>query len=265
MGSSNGTFVNARRVSTPVLLRNGDVISLGQTMVLFQNPNQVPRGATPVPSARIEVTKALFINCLISALVVDIRSYTVLSRSVEQGVLCQVIGTWFNEADKIMRRYGCSSQKYIGDAVMALWLHRTQEQEGSEILQILRALSDFAKFTTSLSQRFGLPNQVRIGAGLNTGIAAVGNPGTAHVMDFTALGDTVNAAFRLESASKELKTDLVLGQNTFDYIKAVPDCATHFHGSEVQLKGYASPSKTWSTSFARLSEFLQAVEGPPTG
>jgi adenylate cyclase len=206
----------------------------------------------------------LFTNCLISALVVDIRSYTVLSQSIEQGVLCQVIGTWFNEADTIMRRYGCSGQKYIGDAVMAMWLHRKQEQEGSEILRILRAVSDFAKFTTSLSQRFGLPNDVRIGAGLNTGIAAVGNPGTAQVMDLTALGDTVNAAFRLESASKELKTDLVLGQNTFDYIKTGPGCATHFQGSELQLKGYANPSKTWSTSFARLREFLQAVEASPT-
>ena len=265
MGSRNGTFVNGRRVSTPVLLRNEDVISLGQTTILFRNPNEVARGATPVPSARSQVTKVLFTKCLISTLVVDIRSYTALSQSVDQAVLCQVIGTWFNEADTILRRCGCSGQKYIGDAVMAIWLHRAREQEGAEILRILRALSEFAKSTTSLSQRFGLPNEVRIGAGLNTGTAAVGNPGTEQVMDFTALGDTVNAAFRLESASKELKADLVLGQNTFDYIQAVPECAAYFHGGEAQLKGYESPSKTWSTSFARLSEFLQSVEGPHKG
>src|SRR6185503_1828285 len=110
--------------------------------------------------------------------VVDIRSYTALSQSIDQAVLCQMIGTWFNEADAIMRRYGCSGQKYIGDAVMAIWMHRTQGQEGLEILRILRALSEFAKSTNSLSQRFGLPNEVRIGAGLNTGTAAVGNSGT---------------------------------------------------------------------------------------
>jgi len=77
-----------------------------------------------------------------------------------------------------------------------------------------------------LRERFELPNEVRIGAGLNTGTAAVGNPGSAQVMDFTALGDTVNAAFRLETASKELKTDVVLGQPTFDYIKALPAFAS---------------------------------------
>src|SRR5690242_8042438 len=106
MGSRDGTFVNERRVSTPVLLRNGDQISLGQTVVLFQNPNQVARGATPVSTAHIDVTKVLFTRCLISALVVDIRSYTVLSQSIDQSVLCQLIGGWFNEADTIMRKYG---------------------------------------------------------------------------------------------------------------------------------------------------------------
>jgi adenylate cyclase len=265
MGSRNGTFVNERRVSTPVLLRNGDRISLGQTVILFQNPNQVARGTTPISIAHVDVTKVLFTRSLITALVVDIRSYTVLSQSIDQGVLCQMIGTWFSEADTIMRKYGCAGQKYIGDAVMAMWLHRSQGQEGAEIIKILRALSEFAKFTTSLSQRFGLPEEVRIGAGLNTGTAAVGNPGTAQVMDFTALGDTVNAAFRLETASKELKADVVLGQNTYDYIKAMPESATRFQGREVQLKGYANPSKTWSTSFAGLGGFLQVVEGPATG
>ncbi len=264
MGSRNGTFVNERRVSIPVLLRNGDRISLGQTVILFQNPNQVPRGATPVSSGHIDVTKVLFTRSLITVLVVDIRSYTVLSQSIDQGVLCQMIGTWFNEADSIMRKYGCAAQKYIGDAVMAMWLHRSQGQEGAEIIKILRALSEFAKFTTTLRERFELPNEVRIGAGLNTGTAAVGNPGSAQVMDFTALGDTVNAAFRLETASKELKADVVLGQPTFDYIKTLPASATRFQGAEVQLKGYANPSKTWSTSFVGLGGFLEASDGPPT-
>jgi adenylate cyclase len=265
MGSRNGTFVNGRRVSTPVLLRNEDVVSLGQTTILFQNSKEVARGVTPVPGAISPVTKVLFTKCLITALVVDIRSYTALSQSLDQEVLCQVIGSWFNEADTILRKCGCSGQKYIGDAVMAIWLHRARGQEGAEILRILRALSEFAKSTASLSQRFELPKEVRIGAGLNTGTAAVGNPGTEQVMDFTALGDTVNAAFRLESASKELKVDVVLGQNTFNYIQAVPDCTTYFQGGEAHLKGYERPSKTWSTSFARLSDFLQGVDGPPKG
>src|SRR5579864_7743881 len=264
MGSRNGTFLNERRVSTPALLHDNDLISLGETVVVFQNPRQLPRGATPAPTNRFEATKVLFTRSLISALVVDIRSYTVLSQSIDQGVLCQLIGTWFNEADRIMSKYGCSSQKYIGDAVMAVWLHRSQGQELSEIIKILRALSDFAEVTATLQQRFGLPEAVRIGAGLNTGAASIGNPGTAQVMDFTALGETVNAAFRLETASKELKADVVLGESTFDYLKALPQSIPNFHHSEVHLKGYASPSKTWSTTFARLAGFLQAVEQQPT-
>lgn len=262
MGSRNGTFVNERRVSTPVLLRTGDQISLGQTVIVFNNPNQVARGATPVSTGGFEATKVLFTKCLLSALVVDIRSYTVLSQSIDQSVLCQLIGSWFNEADAIMRKYGSTGQKYIGDAVMTTWLHRTHGQEGAEIVKILRALSEFAKFTATLNQRFGLPNEVRIGAGINTGTAAVGNPGTGQVADFTALGDAVNAAFRLETASKELKTDVVLGESTFEYVKGLPGAASHFQTAQVPLKGYTKPATTWSTSFAGLAAFLQSVGSP---
>lgn len=260
MGSRNGSFVNERRVSTPVRLRSGDLISVGQASLLFQNPSEASRGTTPVPTGSAAVTQILFTNCLTSVLVVDIRAYTALSQGIDQSVLCQVMGSWFNAADRILQNYGCVGQKYIGDAVMGLWLHRAKGQEGFEILRILHALAEFQEATTGLTKRFDLPWEIRIGAGLNTGSAAVGNPGTHQVMDFTALGDTVNAAFRLESASKELGTDVVLGDQTFNYIRTLPACAERFHGCDVLLKGYAAPTKTWSTSFSELRGCLHTLD-----
>jgi adenylate cyclase len=261
MGSRNGSFVNDRRVSTPVVLRNGDRISLGKTRMIFRDPTGIPRGSTPAQTGG--VTQVFFAQCLVSVLVVDIRDYTVLAKAIDQSVLCQVVGSWFGEADRIMQKYGSSAQKYIGDAVMALWVHRTKGQEQREILQVLRALTEFAEATTGLRENFGLPSELRIGAGLNTGSAVLGNPGTHQVMDFTALGDTVNAAFRLETATKELATDIVLGKNTFDYLRSLPTSTHHFGAVEVKLKGYDAPAQTWSISFARLGAFLKNLADDP--
>ena len=261
MGSRNGSFVNDRRVSTPVVLRSGDRISLGKTRIIFQDPAGVPQVSAPPQMEG--VTQVFFSHCLVSVLVVDIRDYTGLTRSIDQSVLCQVIGSWFGEADRIMHQYGSSAQKYIGDAVMAIWVHRTHGQEQREILRSLCALTEFAEATASLSRRFGLPAELRIGAGLNTGSAAVGNPGTHQVMDFTALGDSVNAAFRLETATKELGTDLALGKNTFGYLLPLPTSEQYFAAAEVQLKGYDTAAQTRSISFARLGEFLKKLAADP--
>ena len=259
MGSRNGSFVNDRRVSTPVVLRNADRITLGSARLAFLDPSQTPRGQTPASVGNIGTTKILFAQCLVSVLVVDIRGYTGLAQAVSQAVLCQVIGGWFGEADRIMQKRGSAGQKYIGDAVMALWLHRTKGDEQTEILEILLALSEFARATAGLKQRLGLTQEFRIGAGLNTGVASLGNPGTREVMDFTALGDSVNAAFRLESASKELGTDVVLGEKSFGYLQLLP-AAEYFMPGEAKLKGYEVPAKTWYISFARLEEFLGKVD-----
>jgi adenylate cyclase len=261
MGSRNGSFVNDRRVSTPVVLRNGDRISLGKTRIAFINPGGAARGETPATTGGI--TQVFFAHCLVSVLVVDIRDFTGLAQAIDQSVLCQILGTWFGQADRIMQKHGSSAQKYIGDAVMALWLHQARNQEQWEILGTLRALAEFAEATTGLRQQFGLRQELRIGAGLNTGSAAVGNPGTHKVMDFTALGDSVNTAFRLESATRELGTDVVLGKNTFDYLGPLAAAEQYFRLHQVKLKGYEVAVPTWSISFQQLGEFLKAAVDDP--
>jgi adenylate cyclase len=162
-----------------------------------------------------------------------------------------------------MNKYGSSAQKYIGDAVMALWVHRANGQEQLEILQVLRALTDYVQATAGLREHFRLPSELRVGAGLNTGLAAVGNPGTHQVMDFTALGDSLNVAFRMETATKELGTDVVLGKNTFEYLRSLPASTQDFDSAEVKVKGYDAPVQAWSTSFARLREILAKLDDDP--
>jgi class 3 adenylate cyclase len=187
-----------------------------------------------------------------------------LSQDVDNAVLCQVTGAWFGEADRIMRSHGSVAQKYIGDAVMAVWMHRVKGQEPFEILAILRALSDFADCTEGLGARFGLPHDVRVGAGLNTGMAAIGNTGTNQVHDYTATGECVNTAFRLESATKDLQTDLCVGMTTGKYLRYWPRAAAYFERAEVELKGYNTPVQACPATFQQLKSFLESIPNGDT-
>jgi adenylate cyclase len=93
---------------------------------------------------------------------------------------------------------------------------------------------------------------LRIGAGVNTGPAIVGGS------EYTALGDTVNAAFRLEAATKQIGFGVALGERTFAELALGPH--SPFSRRQVELKGYEGPSTAWGISFESLFGFL----GPQT-
>jgi adenylate cyclase len=265
MGSRNGSFVNEKRLSTPAPLRDGDQLRLGNAQMVFYNPEESSLRDAPAPEDYC-ATVCHFMQCLVSVLVIDIRGFTVLSQQVEDAKLCQLTGTWFGEADRIMRGHGSAAQKYIGDAVMAVWLHRAKGHEPVEIVEILRAVAEFADVTASLGVRFDLPNslRLRIGAGLNTGMATIGNTGTNRVSDYTATGECVNAAFRLETATKGLQTDLCLGKTTSDFLRFWPQATAYLKEEEVRLKGYDAAVQTCPATFDNLKRFLASVDGAGT-
>jgi adenylate cyclase len=263
MGSRNGSFVNERRLSTPLRLRDGDQVRLGNAQMVFYNPQETSQ-AGALTQEDASATVCHFMQCLVSVLVIDIRGFTVLSQQMEDAELCQLTGSWFGEADRIMRSHGSEAQKYIGDAVMAVWLHRAKGKEHVEILEILRAVDEFANVSASLGARFNLPDNLRVGAGLNTGMATIGNTGTNRVSDYTATGECVNAAFRLETATKTLRADLCLGKTTSDFLRVYPRASAYLKEEDVALKGYDTPVRTCPATFDHLKRFLASHDGDHT-
>jgi adenylate cyclase len=259
LGSRNGSFVNGRRVSVPVTLQNGDHLTFGQTELDFFCPDVTQLFATPADMEMPEITATatLHVRRYISVLVVDIRNFTVMTRQLDEKVLSEVIGTWFRCAGEIIREYGSWVDKYIGDAVMAVWIHGAKAVEHQEMVRIANALNALHKMTNQLHENFPLPAPVQIGAGLNTGYAMVGNTGSGDRPDYTALGDTVNAAFRLESSTKEVGLDIALGETTYEYLAESE--FSLFKQYTVNLKGYDEPTQTYAGTFADLDQFLQLV------
>jgi len=249
LGSRNGSFLNGKRVSFPVPLNDKDRLVFGDQEVVFVYPKR----AVSAPSVaggdmRNEPTTALHMHTLTSIMVVDIRDFTPLARSLSESQLSQTIGTWFLRAGQITQREGSWAQKYIGDAVMAVWVHEKSADIGADLIRILRAVSDISAATEEISGGLPLPAPMRIGAGVNTGPAIVGGA------DYTALGDTVNAAFRLETATKGLGMGIALGERT--WAELAEEKRTAFARRQVELKGYDGPSTAWAISFDGLRDLL---------
>jgi adenylate cyclase len=261
MGSRNGSYVNRNRVSTPVTLNDGDNIALGEYQLRFQyHPYSQPTsGPEQPPKDLAQTTKALFVGRWITVFVVDVRGFTRLAQQIDQATLCQTIGTWFRQAGQMMQRHGSWTQKYIGDCIMAVWLHEAVGQEQKHMRSILTAACEIAKIAGTLQSQFNLPWPIKIGAGINTGLASIGNVGSSALTDYTALGECVNATFRMESATKDIGLDLLMSQSSFEALGEGSNPKECFEQRTVLLRGYEDPVVVWATSFARLQNLVDQL------
>ena len=256
LGSHNGSFVNGRRVSVPIALRHQDLLTFGQTNVEFLAPAGLDKGMQDtLPKAEPE-TALLHLRRYISVLVVDIRNFTGLTHKLEERLLSEVVGTWFRCAGEIIRDHGSWVDKYIGDAVMAVWIHGG-ELGTAEIQRPFLALQALHKMTSELHHNYPLPFPLRIGAGVNTGHAMVGNTGSSDRPDYTALGDTVNAAFRLETSTKQLGLDIAVGLQTYQGLQQWQGDCLPFRRYMMRWKGYDETALAYGCSFQDLGLFLE--------
>jgi class 3 adenylate cyclase len=136
----------------------------------------------------------------------DIRSFTQRSAGMQPEDIGAQLTAFFDSVVPIVHRHEGLVDKFIGDAVMALWGYAPSEKDlASEAFACAGEMVQAARGMT-----FG-GEPVRIGVGLNAGRIFIGNVGGGAKRQFTALGTPVNLAARYESASKELDAPFVLG------------------------------------------------------
>ncbi|HWB84061.1 MAG TPA: adenylate/guanylate cyclase domain-containing protein [Bryobacteraceae bacterium] len=254
LGSRNGSFVNGRRVTVPVTLTDNDRLVFGDQQLLFRSSTGPSSGGSAVDTnTRNAPTTSIHAHTLTTIVVVDIRDFTPMARTLPEQVLSQTIGTWFLRVGQIAQRFGSWAQKYIGDAVMLVWVHDDPTRLPADLLRALRAIDEIHIATGEISRSLSLPVPLRIGAGVNTGPAIIGST------DYTALGDTVNIAFRLEAATKSLGLGIAMGERSFEAL-TLPG-PEPFVRRVVALKGYESPSTAWAVTFEDLQRFLRGYAG----
>ncbi|MCX7143671.1 MAG: adenylate/guanylate cyclase domain-containing protein [Proteobacteria bacterium] len=154
----------------------------------------------------------------VTVLFSDIRNFTTISEKLNAHEVVEMLNAYFSRTTEPILAEGGMVNKFIGDAVMAIFGSPVRHPDHAR--RALRAALLMAKeaddFKQWMRERFpdrGLP-EFGVGIGVHTGDAVIGDIGSVKRTEFTAIGDTVNAASRLEGVTKEMKCVLVASKAT---------------------------------------------------
>ena len=144
----------------------------------------------------------------------DIRNFTRFASRLDSRALVAQLNEYFSAMVDCVFAHGGTLDKFIGDAVMAVWGNvRSAGPAGDARNAVACALSMREELARLNSHWIATDRPVlKIGIGVNAGEVVVGNIGSASRMEFTVIGDPVNMAWRLQEYSKLAETDVVLGE-----------------------------------------------------
>ncbi len=156
----------------------------------------------------------------VTVLFSDIRGFTTLSEKLSAHEVVEMLNAYFTRVCEPILAAGGTVDKYIGDAVMAVFGSPVAYPDHARraVRAALGMAKEAAAFKEWMTRRFpdrGL-SEFGIGVGLHTGEAVIGDIGTPKRKEFTAIGDTVNAASRLEGVTKELKCVIAASESTVE-------------------------------------------------
>jgi adenylate cyclase len=233
-----------------------------QSLSMYVSPQQVKKlkknPAILKPGAEKQQLSILFS---------DIANFTAMSEGMDSDELADMMNSYFEiTVNRCIHPTQGTVVKFIGDAIFAIW-NAPEPQSTHQELACRGALllrDSASKFTFGKSGK-----TVRTRIGLHCGVANVGNFGSSNRVDYTALGENINLASRMEGLNKYLGTDLLI---TSDLYSGVQDRFVTRKCGRFQLKGFekevevhellsesdqAEASKAWREAYA---EALQAFE-----
>lgn len=181
-------------------------------------------------------------------LFMDVRGFTPISEQLTPTDLVAFLNALLSPLSDEIQHHEGTIDKYIGDSIMAFWNAPMDvpdhARHACRAALSMVAIVDRLNETDAFHFRArGLPTQaVRIGIGLNTGEACVGNMGSSRRFNYSVIGDAVNVAARIESSCKAVGADCVVSQDT---ARAAPDFA-FLEAGAIPLKGKSVPIKLFA-------------------
>jgi adenylate cyclase len=216
-GSSNGTFLNKRRIHHPIRLGDGDQITIGDQVFTFRQPIAVSQEYKTELMQRTlrEIGK---IPCWL--LVTDIRDFTPLIRHMQTEDLDVLLGAWILNCKQIIENQNGIINKYLGDGFLAYWPDAATTSE--QMMAVISALKEL--------QQKGWPHFRLV---VHFGPVAIG--GVASMGEESLMGDEVNLIFRLERLAGSLGEVCCLSEGAHTNLGGLT--TTRLLG-EFELKGF---------------------------
>jgi len=202
----------------------------------------------------------------VALIVTDLRGFTTMSEEMDSQQLVAQLNEYLSlMVDDIFSRRG-SVDKFIGDAILAVWGHVKSEGAAQDVTLAIEAAFLMKESLRRLNadwQSRGL-KAFQMGIGINFGEVIFGNIGSSRKMEPTVIGDAVNTASRLEGLTKDYGRDLLLGEAAADLVK---DSFRLQFVDKVTMKGKTKPLRIYSvvsrsdaTVEPQMAAYLEAYE-----
>ncbi len=196
----------------------------------------------------------------------DIRSFTAISEKLEPEEVVEFLNDYMTRMVKCVKDTHGTVDKFIGDAVMAVW--GASSSAGTPQLDAINAIKSALMMRAALidfNKNRGDEKKpiIKIGCGLNTGPVVAGQMGSLDRMEYTVIGDAVNLASRTETLTKPFCADILITENTYEYVK---DFVTVEKMPSVTVKGKEQPVNIYAVINMPLLNEIEGIEynGPNT-
>src|SRR5688572_1955050 len=197
-------------------------------------------GQGPVPEETRKIVTVLFS---------DVASSTLLGRTLDPESFRRVMTRYFQEMKSVIERHGGSVEKFIGDAVLAVFgVPQLHEDDAFRTVRVALEMQDaLQSLNEELERTWGVTIATR--TGVNTGEVVAGDPSRGESF---VVGDALNLAARLEQAAQP--GEILISETTY---RVVRDAVVAEKAGPLSLKGWAEPVSAW-----RLQKVLPGVSGP---
>ena len=195
--------------------------------------NQVLRGEIKLGGERKEAT----------VLFMDIRDFTALSEKLEPEQVVEFLNKYMTLMVDVISKTGGVVDKFIGDAIMAVW--GAPVPKGNDVENCINAalLMRQKMIAFNKKRKQNKKAAIAFGCGVNTGPVISGQIGSPDRHEYTVIGDTVNLASRIEALSKPFAVDILIAENTYQLVK---DQFSVVPMSKVKLKGKSKPQRVYA-------------------
>lgn len=178
------------------------------------------------------------VRSVVTMLFVDIRNFTQISENLSPQEVTSILNEYFSTISPVITKYNGIVNKYMGDGLLAIFGEPIKDD--NHAMNAIRCGIEISEKVKDLREKLlteGKP-KISIGIGINTGEVFAGNIGTEERLEYTVIGDNVNLAYRIESYNQLLKTQFLISEYTYKYVKNNVEVVKL---SQVSIKGKSRP------------------------